>query len=443
MNPRVTVPIAPARGHRRSATIHVPAAATLDFVEPIADVLSCPTVGSVARSTRMGLWDHAWNRSTGEFQNIFDEYFNFVGADSRRFYLRVRDASARGGRVLVRWRTRFQSNEHTPGVVHDNGNGEDTLILRRINRDTFVSPGLMIVNNRMDAEVPTHDAVSEHDLRSRGTPDMRTREATLFDFVEAEYPVGQVAARVPVFLQEERKRITVQIHVVDHADIDATLHQIWHRDLRVVREVYGRIGIWVATARSSATEGRDVVQGTDVLRVVSPSREWNRMTRSTPVDGNVLKQAFPRLFEHIGLHTHSGGDIRVFYSAVDFANRVRGETWAHDYNTRMSEMARRSAIPQDPNPVDLRLLGTIALAATRTPYTLAHEIGHVLLDPSHRSPTGTVVRDTHFVGDDQAHNILRAGSSEYEAYNSACRINEEQFSRIVGNLRVVHALEAP
>ncbi|HVG38477.1 MAG TPA: peptidoglycan-binding protein, partial [Pyrinomonadaceae bacterium] len=69
--------------------------ATLEFVFDTNNDLLAGAADAVTTFARMGLWDRAFD-AAGAVLNNEAEADNFIGADSRRFYLRVRDTTANG-----------------------------------------------------------------------------------------------------------------------------------------------------------------------------------------------------------------------------------------------------------------------------------------------------------------------------------------------------------
>src|SRR5205807_123269 len=85
--------------------------ATLEIVLDSDNNLSVDASEPAASFVRVGLWDHAFDQTTGVLFNQAADDKNFVSKDSvgkeaRRFYFRVKDSNASGqAEVRVQWRT--------------------------------------------------------------------------------------------------------------------------------------------------------------------------------------------------------------------------------------------------------------------------------------------------------------------------------------------------
>src|SRR5213079_1979755 len=93
-------------GDRETAAdfIRVPARtldATVEFVldDPANPKFLADVNSIVAAFLRFGLWDNAF-RAQGNFKRSDNERDDFVGADSRRFYIRVRHPSRAGEQTV-------------------------------------------------------------------------------------------------------------------------------------------------------------------------------------------------------------------------------------------------------------------------------------------------------------------------------------------------------
>ncbi|KYG08865.1 hypothetical protein BE21_21165 [Sorangium cellulosum] len=391
----------------------------VEVVHPVSGVFACPAEGHTAEVVRMGLWDEAWDASGATFRNGGTDDAHFIGRDPRRFYVRVIDPSAAGRRsVTVNVRTRYPSGA---GSVHDDGAGSPAITCTPVagHPGVFASRALMLVSSAVDLQVPN---VHSGDIpggggRARGQPDFRLRLASMFGFVEAEYANAAAPARAELF-RGERRILHLRLYEVGGAlrAGGRSVSDLWDTDLRVAREIYGRIGIWLWT--SPAPE------------VATADRETYRYPGATS-DEHLARVTQPRPAGVTGVPTrtdnelalaqaHPGPAIRCFFRGA--MDGVAGEAWP--LRAAADDMGRR-----------LDLLNSLFIDCTdRGPYTLAHEILHILLDIPGRNAA-----EMHYRGDDTEHNVLRhratimgplavlaGGLTRHEAWDASSRIRLNQ-----------------
>ncbi|KYG08868.1 hypothetical protein BE21_21135 [Sorangium cellulosum] len=393
-----------------------PARVRVELVHPIADDPNCPTQGQVARVVRMGLWENAWDGT--RFRNGATDDDHFIGLDPRRFYVRVIDPDVRATTVTVNLQTLLQGSGERPGGPYDGNQGQPAITCTAVpgRAGVFVSRALMLVSSAVDVQALVHSGdVPEPGLRTRGQPDFRLRRATMFGHVEAMYARAAAPARAELF-GSERRRLRLCLYDVNIARERSgrPIEEIWTTDLRVVREVYGRIGIWVWTCPASEVEPS--------LREPHPGRSGvdyiSHVTFGPAPYGGWLNRYEVELAVATA-HPPNGppsSGVRAFY-LPDMGTDVKGESWpARFLDTRG---ARSSP-----------LLNSLFInTPSRDPYTLAHELMHILMNTD-----GQTSAETHYNGIDTAHNLLRGPTTPLESWHGSCRIREEQVRAILQNL---------
>ncbi len=316
-----------------------------------------------------GLWDHAFKDETGTLFNEAIEKNNFVGADSRRFYIRVRDPKAKGrGRVKIIWRTRFSNGGGSrPGNIMDSP-PDPSLTLLETGKGTsvFTSRALMLVRDNDDKQ-PVHSGLPNSDpdggMRSNTMSNYRIRLGGMFGFVEVEYPpTSSKSTFVPVFQRnpDKRKRLPLQIVVLRETiggkSIIDPIDEIFNRDLRIVAEIYERLGIFVQTTvgivdpkfNPVIKSGGNPIKY-DIILADPPSGVGGLLSED---DRNKkIAPSFPALPD----------TIRVFY-----AGQFKDKSALGLSNTDIA------TLPSD------AFRGTSFIDPLRRFYTVAHEIGHIL-----------------------------------------------------------------
>lgn len=163
------------------------------------DAAAAPAVTFV----RFGLWDKAYN-AAGDVRNDVAEANNFVGADRRKFHIRVNDTSATGS-VQVNWKTLKSDNTNDDAPVSQVLTLTETAPGTKI----FISKGVMLVTDDTDRDFPTHSGFSaphaDAGLRNAGQSNHRTRRARIDGFTRVEYSPAagiQLPVTLPVFNRE-------------------------------------------------------------------------------------------------------------------------------------------------------------------------------------------------------------------------------------------------
>lgn len=352
---------------------------TIEFVFGKANKLSADENDAATTFVRMGLWDHAFD-STGTVLNKLDEKDNFAGADTRRFYIRVRDTAA-SNRVTVKWRTLKQD-----GKDLDTPASQDlTLVETSAGSHVFISRALMLVSEENDQKQSCDSGLpsgtTDSGDRKFGESNHRTRRGSMFGTVVADYTSiaggAPVSATAQVFdrAPEERRRMPIQIFVVRVAAGGAPVTStaaggsVFATDLRVIRDAYERIGIHAETVVSATLPptAKKITAGSDSIVEIDPPAGINVGNMSF-ADETKLGAANPALPD----------TIRVFYIG-GLSSGAGGETWT-DAITTAADSRRASAF----------------VIPTTGPYAAAHEIGHALSNKQDATEPAATNYASHF-----------------------------------------------
>jgi hypothetical protein len=272
----------------------------------------------IKTGTRIGLFDQAVEKDPDEkhltdfrhdpMLNDIKEEDNFIGADSRRFYIQVNDKNptrvkALGGNkfVEVDWMTLSQSGN----VMDDNGGQLGTRItLQEVpgKPGTFLSRALMIVSQERDLHIgPTHSGYekvypAESVLRPKGSSDFRLRLGELFGKVKACYPVGdiqenseRIQALAPVFSSKDVRYVPLHFFILTDEVVDAIvvhhLQQTLAAVLKKVRDVLAPVGIFPYTVAHSVPDAMLRAKRSQVHRisVASDPRDFAYAIANTTV----------------------------------------------------------------------------------------------------------------------------------------------------------------
>ncbi|MFN8475292.1 MAG: OmpA family protein [Anaerolineae bacterium] len=193
--PRTVAPpvvvTATVAGVTRTVTINVVAIEVTETAVAAAPALTF---------VRFGLWDNAYDAAENIKNNAADAD-NFVGADRRKFHIRVRDLSA-AGPVQANWKTlkADQTDDDAPASQ------ALTLTETAAGSKIFVSKAVMLATDDTDRDFPTHSGFTapapDAGLRNAGQSNHRTRRARLDGFVRVEYSPAagvRLPVTIPVF----------------------------------------------------------------------------------------------------------------------------------------------------------------------------------------------------------------------------------------------------
>jgi hypothetical protein len=332
---------------------------------------------------RIGLWDGAFGRSS-KYGNkvLFDgtsAEMNFIDSDSRRFYIRVVDGAAGTDTIEVKWRALTESGAALDDPEKERGDARGSVItlVREGGSPIFLSRGLMLVSEPSDrvaaqARVPNDTGGP----RSWGMSDYRIRLASMRGSVEVEYK-GR-SARASVFRRAPDERRRCLVHVCcpkrtgsgDLAVGRGANSRVWS-ELRQARMVYERVGIWLETVVGA--NAAEVLRGPDnlVAEVFDPidrtSREQPRLSLS---DVN-----------EIVLSKMKGMVAPVPHAVVVFlVDTIHPSIPAVGIAFPDAQRYHRgyAAVAYQPRPDN---------GASASQFTLAHEIGHIIMDvPGAKDP---------------------------------------------------------
>jgi len=354
----------------------------IEFLGPDMHVLRTGNEG-----VHFGLFDNAvvrdpsppqWPTSQDPLLNDVDDRNNFVGADSRRFYIRLTSplpqdikSLPNGTRIIqVEWYTSYPT-----GQVLDDNNGDRTIALVEKEPGIFVSRGLMLVTTEEDRDCITHCGIPELYLasprRKYGESDHRTRLGGMFSRVHARYtPSGQSTYRIevsaPVFPSHEQKRLQLQIFVLtdNNGAPAANPHSILNAALRKARTIYERLGIFPQTVEHPYAEKLAASGSHPEARKVRGGLDGKDFAYLVPSPGNI--NAFSQADERRICETfqRTGNIIRVFV-VQKLASGSMGESFPDaDHN---APLHGSTFIPPD---IDSKRA------------LLAHEVGHLLTNKS-------------------------------------------------------------
>ncbi len=170
----------------------------------------------VAEFVRFGLWDQGYDASEN-LKNNASESDNFVGADTRRFYFRVRDPLAVSRYATLDWKTltKNRKDDDAPSSM------ALTLMEYPVGSKVFVSKAVMLVTDDTDRDQSTHSGLSpplrDVGLRNYGQSNHRTRRASMDGYVKGFYTPAsggtRLSVELPVFKRspDERKRLKIKV----------------------------------------------------------------------------------------------------------------------------------------------------------------------------------------------------------------------------------------
>ncbi len=372
-----------------------PCKQTIEFVHPeSATTFEASNTSPVAKDLRFGLFDNFIEVQPGGGAKPLHgrvEKDNFVGADSRRFYIRVTDANAKGRPfVECEWWTQFDDvlpGDPSSPRLDDTPKSILTLLPVAPGSSTFVSRGLMLVGNSGDRQIETnsgltttvHPKVTTRVGRRTDTEsDYRIRRAGMFGFGVAKYParIADSAAAftaTPVF--RKTRTMPLQIYVLESGGNPVLPLKDVARDLVAIRRIFSTFAIW-PWATLSAQDGRLGTYVTEktidadgvpyTIGLVAPSPGINPRAIDTATRDK-LALAHPERDPHT---------LRLFYIGQFHASYLHS-----------SVLGVAEGVPPDPfpppgattSPPPAHLRGMCLVRSARGDHlTAAHELGHQL-----------------------------------------------------------------
>ena len=386
-----------------------PPPATIEFITDKGNDFVLDAGDPVTTFARMGLWDHAFT-APSKLNDAAAEANNFAGADSRRFYLRIRDSIAHG-RVTAKWHTLDAAGKDFDVPADQT----ITLLETAANSGVFVSKALMLVTDSDDQHQSTNTGFPAGDPSAGeaafGAANHRIRRAPISGSVEAVYtPSGarpEAKIKIPVFTggPDARRNIAIQICVLRVAAGGAGVlttdaaSVIFTRDIRIITETYARLNIAVFTAVGAGIPLKDVVTvGSHKVVLIDPLTTAGFNVLNI---GNAEEESLAAAFPAVTADT-----MRLFYVGR-LSSGNRGEAWP------------------DVDAAGRARAGTCFINAASSPtgpYSPAHELGHLLTNKSvringgHYNAPAAVPRLTN----DQ--NLMRNGTSSSEGVLESKRL---------------------
>jgi len=375
---------------------------------------------------RFGLWDNAF-RTNGTLFNNQVEANNFIGADTRRFHIRVRDVLSRGNAtVIANWRTTNAAGNNLDAPA----NQSVTLVETPANSGTFISRGLMLVTDTQDQNQGTHTGLAGGAVVARGANNHRIRRGDLRGTLISEYLVTGLTpmpTRPNVFQRtpDNRRRFSVQIFILRVAAGGAGViptaagSALYTTDLRVMRETYARIGLEVGTTVRPGTPAANIVTvGTDRVVLIDPPAGVNP-ANVTIANETTIAAAHPSI----------ANTMRVFFVG-GLARPLGGIAFTDAFA---------------PSP-DARNSSAFTIQANG-PYTATHEVGHLLQNKGgsvpnvfHYNqvglPAGTRLQDAQnlmkasFLGPELVNGSKRLwDTNDGDAFNQVTAMRGSRFTR--------------
>ena len=362
-----TVITATVAGVTRSVTIRI----------VLVEAVATPDAAALALTfARFGLWDNAF-RAPGDAKGLlFNEQAeadNFAGADTRKFHIRVTDLSVKNtGHIQVDWKTLDQNNNDLDAPATK----DITLVETPANSGVFISRGLLLVSDTDDQNQPTHSGLAAPlpdagVIVNQGARNHRTRRASMQGNIKIEYrpsPATVLSSQLPVFDRnpESRRRLPMQVFVLRVAAGGAGViptaagSSLWTSDLPIMRETYERIGMAVDTVVAPGTNAANIVTvGADSIVLIDPPAGVNS-ANVTIANEATISAANPAIADTVRVFLAGGlqsGNRGESAPDVDFAGKP-------DVGTSFVD------------------------GSTFGPYTVPHEVGHLLTNKSASVNTG-------------------------------------------------------
>ena len=375
---------------------------------------------------RFGLWDNAFD-SAGNVLNDNQEASNFVGGDSRRFYLRVcdptgnRDAAV-AETVQMHWYTQKQ------GGGDDDHPGADTVTLTETGPDTgiFVSRALMLVSDDVDNAQPTNTGLPGGGKARLGAADHRLRRAALggrmcFGYQPAVSGAKVSTASVPIFnpasspLQADKvKTLTVQIVDTEYQIADIPIAtapsrtQYINRLIDTIKQRYAVAGVNVNVRYNSDKDALLFPLHTRTGMLDLDGVEWNIPDSAIAPNLLTLLQSVGAKY---GSSNHSGPLLYLIIIGGFDPNILKGLSYPS------GDIA---AFPADAPGANCCFVAETSLKPSIM--SPPHELGHMLLSRVPSDLGSVKGQNGHYIGIGMPFNLMKADTKGVGAVTDSKRL---------------------
>lgn len=292
---------------------------------------------------------------------------NFPDNESHRFYVEITDDQVPAGTntIEVEWTTTFGDGS----TLYDiNPNPTLTLYRDPANENNFRSKALLLVHEEIDLEITV-------DGKKRGNDNFRMRLAGMFAIIKINYPMRSERASFPVFNQGKLHKLPVNIFILRNAankpvaTVDAVATSI-----AKLQDVYDSVGLLFSADSEYPFAGNSLAQTTPTPVATKRNIPYkvNEITLPSSINISALKEA--DLVSIANLIPAAPNKLRIFIIDKIDPSYLKPAVLAFACN-------KSYAAALSPNLVGCLFIKSIG-TGNGFPYTIAHEIGHILMDKS-------------------------------------------------------------
>lgn len=311
---------------------------------------------------------------------------DFIDNESHRFYIEITDSlvDADTASIEIDWLTTFGDRV---SLYDLSPNTKLTLYRDSVNAHTFRSKALLLVHEEIDLDIVV-------DGKHKGDNDFRMRLAGMFAYIKIKHNLRLLSFTFPVFNQKNLRQIPINIFTFrNSSDNPVATADAVGTSIAKLQDVYDNVGL-LFNAGSEYQFADDSLAQTKPTPTVSKRNieyKVNEITLPSTINISAIKQA--DIIAIANLLPPAPNKLRIFIIDKFDASFLGPQVIALGCNKSYA-----SGIA--PNLVNCLFIKSTA-TGSGFPYTIAHEIGHILMDKmdylsSHSLPVPATNSNHHY-----------------------------------------------
>lgn len=311
---------------------------------------------------------------------------DFIDNESHRFYIEITDSLIDPGTstIEVDWLTTFGDRV----MLYDlTPYPKLTLYRDTTNEHTFRSKALLLVHEEVDLDIVV-------DGKHKGEADFRMRLAGMFAYIKIRHNLRLLSFTFPIFNQKDLHQIPVNIFTLrDSSNNPVATADAVGTSIAKLQDVYDNVGVLFNAGSEYQFGGNTLAQTSPTPTVSKRNIDYkvNEITLPSTINISALKQA--DLVAIANLLPPAPNKLRIFIVDKFDPSFLAANVIALGCN-------KSYAAAIAPNLVNCLFVKSTA-TGSGFPYTIAHEIGHILMDKmdylsSHSLPVPTTNSNHHY-----------------------------------------------
>lgn len=311
---------------------------------------------------------------------------NFIDNESHRFYIEITDSliDAAANTIEVDWLTTFGDRVMPYDLTP---NPKLTLYRDTTAANTFRSKALLLVHEEVDLDIVV-------DGKHKGEDDFRMRLAGMFAYIKIKHNARLLSFTFPVFNQKNLHQVPINIFTLRNSSNNpvATADAVG-TSIAKLQDVYDNVGVLFNAGSEYQFTGTTLAQASPTPTISKRNIDYkvNEITLPATINISALKQ--DDLVAIANLLPPAPNKLRIFIVDKFDPSFLAANVIALGCN-------KSYAAAISPNLVNCLFVKSIA-TGSGFPYTIAHELGHILMDKmdylsSHSLPVPATNSNHHY-----------------------------------------------